>query len=78
MNLITITGTVEQVTTAGVTPSGNVKRNVHLTNGRVFRTAPNSSSSFDAANLREGEPVTLLISSKTSHIHYINYQEATK
>ena len=78
MQYTTITGTVEQVTTAGVTRMGNVKRNVHLTDGRVFRTAANSSSSSDAANLRQGEKVTLRVSSKTSHIHFINYNGGTK
>lgn len=78
MRYTTITGTVEQVTTARVTQMGNVIRNVHLTNGRVFRTAANSSSSFDAANLREGEKVTLQISSKTGMIHFINYNGGTK
>lgn len=71
MSTTRLTGTVTAVEDVSVTRAGNVTRRVHLQEHGAYVTAPNSASGYDADNLREGQRVTLVLSSATRRIHYI-------
>lgn len=56
-----VIGRVQSVRDSAVTASSNVVRVITLTSGVEYRTAPDSSSGYDAANLHPGDNVTLTL-----------------